>query len=144
MTRESFVVNEHVYSIPRRFRVAENMHIVFWLLKDMSWAMEFRYFGMGMFIPTLLLALLITWQTRKIRSEWFHNLAVTFWIVANGYWMTTEFFWVGDQYNFLRYFAVIPFSIGLIFVGYYYGSEFQESRRQKKHPFAGDSPSIPD
>lgn len=117
-----------LYSIPRRFRIAENMHIIFWLIKDMSWALKFRLLGLGMFIPTLLLSLLITWQTRKIRSELFHNLAVTCWIIANGFWMICEFFW--EDLDYLRYYTAIPFSLGLLFVAYYYLSEFAESRRQ--------------
>jgi hypothetical protein len=117
---DSIIVNQKTYSIPRRFRIAENMHIVFWLFKDISWAMKFRILGIAVLIPTLLLALLITWQTRKVRSELYHNIAVTFWIAANGYWMICEFYW--EDLDFLRYFTAIPFSIGILSVGYYYGS----------------------
>lgn len=27
------------YAVPMRFRRMENMHIIFWLLKDISWCM---------------------------------------------------------------------------------------------------------
>jgi hypothetical protein len=124
------VFDERLYSIPRRFRVAENMHIVFWLFKDMSWAMKFRLLGVAAFIPTLALALLITWQTRKIRSELYHNLAVTFWIIANGYWMICEFFW--EDLDYLRYFTAIPFSVGIVFVAYYYWTENLARRKSAK------------
>jgi prepilin signal peptidase PulO-like enzyme (type II secretory pathway) len=120
-------VDKQTYSIPRRFRVFENMHIVFWLIKDMSWALKFRSLGVAMFIPTLLLALLITWQTRNIRSELYHNLAVTCWIIANGFWMICEFFW--EDQDYLRYFTAIPFSLGLLFVVYYYVSELSQRRK---------------
>ena len=120
-------VDKQTYSIPRRFRIAENMHIVFWLIKDMSWALKFRLLGVAMFIPTLLLALLITWQTRNIRSELYHNLAVTCWIIANGFWMICEFFW--EDLDYLRYYTAIPFSLGLLFVVYYYASELSQRRR---------------
>lgn len=120
-------VDKETYSIPRKFRVAENMHIVFWLVKDMSWALKFRWLGVAMFIPTLLLSLLITWQTRKIRSELYHNLAVTCWIIANGFWMVCEFFW--EEQDYLRYFTAIPFSLGLLFVVYYYVSELSQRRK---------------
>jgi len=120
-------VDKETYSIPRKFRIAENMHIVFWLVKDMSWALKFRWLGVAMFIPTLLLSLLITWQTRKIRSELYHNLAVTCWIIANGFWMVCEFFW--EEHDYLRYFTAIPFSLGLLFVVYYYVSELSQRRK---------------
>ena len=121
------IVDKQNYSIPRKFRIAENMHILFWLVKDMSWALKFRLLGVAMFIPTLLLALLITWQTRNIRSELYHNLAVTCWIIANGFWMICEFFW--EELDYLRYFTAIPFSIGLLFVAYYYVSELSQRRK---------------
>jgi hypothetical protein len=93
----------------------------------MSWALKFRMLGVAMFIPTLLLALLITWQTRNIRSELYHNLAVTCWIIANGFWMICEFYW--EELDYLRYFTAIPFSIGLLFVAYYYVSELTQRRK---------------
>ncbi len=83
---------EVMYSIPARYRKTENLHIVFWLLKDLSWAMLWRPAGLIMIIPTIGAALLITWQTRHIKSELLHNLAVDFWILANAYWMLTEFY----------------------------------------------------
>ena len=90
--------------------------------------MKFRMLGVAMFIPTLALALIITWQTRKVRSELFHNLAVVFWITANGYWMICEFFW--EDIDYLRYFTAIPFSIGLLFVSYYYVTELRARYRK--------------
>lgn len=107
-----------MYAIPKKFRKTENLHIVFWLLKDVSWAMLWKPIGLAMLAPTIAVALLITWQTRKMKSELFHNLAIVFWICANGYWMITEFFWPGAEQ--LRYYASIPFSIGLVFIGLYY------------------------
>lgn len=107
-----------MYSIPDRFRRIENMHIVFWLIKDISWAMLWKPIGLLMFIPTISVAMLITWQTRKLKSEWYHNMAILFWISANGYWMIVEFFWPAIET--LRYYAAIPFSIGILFIGVYY------------------------
>ena len=106
-----------MYSIPSRFRRIENLHILFWLLKDLSWAMLWRPLGLIMIVPTIGAALLITWQTRHIKSEFLHNLAVDFWIVANGYWMITEFYSTNDD---LRYYTIIPFTIGLLIICYYY------------------------
>jgi len=113
--------NEEFYQIPARFRRTENLHIVFWLLKDLCWVMLWRPLGLVMIVPTIGAAVLITWQTRDIRAELLHNLAVVFWIIANAYWMITEFFTDDDS---LRYYAVIPFSLGIIIIAYYYIGAF--------------------
>jgi hypothetical protein len=108
---------EEMYEIPSRFRKIENLHILFWLLKDLSWAMLWKPLGLLMIVPTIGAALLITWQTRHIKSEFLHNLAVDFWILANAYWMITEFYSNNDS---LRFYTIIPFSIGLLVISYYY------------------------
>jgi len=107
-----------MYTIPDRFRRIENLHIMFWLLKDISWAMLWKPVGLVMFIPTIVFAVLITFQTRNLVSEFYHNLAIVFWILANGYWMIAEFFWPDDDY--LRNYTAIPFSIGIFFILLYY------------------------
>lgn len=108
---------KEMYTIPARFRKVENLHIVFWLIKDLSWAMLWKPLGLIMIIPTIGAALLITWQTRNIKSELLHNLAVDCWIIANAYWMLTEFYSTNDN---LRYFTIIPFAIGIGIIAYYY------------------------
>jgi hypothetical protein len=114
---------EETYAIPMRFRRVENLHILLWLLKDACWAMNLRWAGVLMIVPTLAVAILITWQTRHMRAECLHNLAVDFWITANCTWMIGEFFgWdegVVGGYG-LRQIAVIPFSIGLLLLVPYY------------------------
>ena len=109
-----------IYSIPSRFRRIENLHILFWLVKDLCWAMNFRYIGMFMIIPTIVAALMITWQTRKIYSELMHNLAVVFWITANGTWMIGEFFEVDEGPYGLRTMAIITFGVGLDILSSFY------------------------
>lgn len=106
-----------MYSIPQRFRMIENLHIVFWLIKDLSWAMLWKPLGLIMIIPTISAALLITWQTRNIKAELYHNIGVDCWICANAYWMIVEFQELPDKF---RYFSAIPFSIGICFIAYYY------------------------
>jgi hypothetical protein len=115
--------SDATYAIPMRFRRLENLHILLWLLKDACWAMNLQWLGVLMIVPTLTVALLITWQTRQIRSECLHNLAVIFWITANCTWMIGEFFgWdeglIGG-YG-LRQIAIVPFSIGLLLLVPYY------------------------
>jgi hypothetical protein len=108
---------EKMYCIPERFRKLENMHIVFWLVKDLSWAMLWKPLGIFMIIPTIGAAVIITIQTRHIKAELFHNLAVDFWICANAYWMIAEFL---EWPDFYRYYTAIPFLIGMAFITVYY------------------------
>jgi hypothetical protein len=50
---------EKIYYIPARFRRVENLHILFWLIKDVCWAMNFKTLGMLMIVPTMTVALII-------------------------------------------------------------------------------------
>ena len=118
-----------MYTIPDRFRRTENMHIIFWLVKDISWAMLWKPIGLIMFIPTLTIAILISWQTRKLLSEFYHNLAIVCWITANGFWMITEFFW--PDLDYLRYYTAIPFGIGIIFIAVYYLIILPNEKKEK-------------
>ena len=118
-----------IYSIPARFRRIENLHILFWLVKDISWAMLWKPLGIAMLIPTLFVAVLITWQTRNLKAELFHNLAIVFWICANGYWMIIEFMGRDED---LRIYTAIPFGIGLVFILAYYLWILPRERRKKK------------
>ncbi len=112
------------YSIPARLRRMENMHIVFWLFKDISWCLNFKVLGVFMVIPTLLVAIYITVKNKNIKSELAHNLAVIFWIAANSTWMICEFTGLDGKLIYAnitgRYLALIPFSIGMLILAYYY------------------------
>ena len=115
---------EPQYAIPLSFRRMENLHIFFWLLKDISWCMVWKPLGILMIFPTLIIALIIAFRTRHIVSELCHNVAIVLWISANSYWMIAEFmefdealFAQGITYKYL---AVIPFSIGILIMLYYY------------------------
>jgi hypothetical protein len=102
----------------------ENFHIVFWLLKDISWCMLWKPLGIAMIFPTLIIAIIITIRNRQYMSEVCHNLAIVFWITANSYWMMTEFFEFDTISIYLdityKYLAVIPFSIGILILTWYY------------------------
>lgn len=121
--------NAKMYAIPLKFRRTENLHILFWLMKDISWAMLWRPIGIGMLVPTLFVAIWITLQTRHLKAELYHNLAITFWICANGFWMIVEFFGYDEQ---LRIFTAIPFGIGLFFILTYYLFIFPKERKAEK------------
>lgn len=132
MTRQE----EPKYIISARYRRMENMHIVFWLVKDISWCMIWRELGIAMFIPTLTVAIIIAWRTRSIRAELAHNLAIAFWITANGYWMISEFFGfdempVWNQFTG-KHLAMIPFLTGAIILLYYYAVQRPNDLKRQK------------
>lgn len=126
---------QQMYIIPARYRMLENLHIVFWLLKDVSWCMLWKPLGLTMIVPTLLVAVFISWRTRELRSELAHNLAITFWITANSYWMISEFFGFDEMPVFAhlegKHIALIPFSIGIIILIHYY--VFIRPKEVKQH-----------
>lgn len=116
--------NETIYQIPVKFRKMENLHIVFWLFKDVAWCMFYKPLGIIMIIPTLVISIIIAWRTRNLVSELCHNLAITVWISANSYWMISEFLGFDNNiiwgtYTF-KHLAMIPFSMGILILTYYY------------------------
>ncbi|MBM3415507.1 MAG: hypothetical protein FJY20_03470 [Bacteroidetes bacterium] len=114
----------------------ENMHIVFWLVKDISWCLIWRELGIAMFVPTLTIAIIIAWRTRSIRAELAHNLAIAFWITANGYWMISEFFAFNEHiiWNWVtgKHMALIPFFTGASILLYYYAVQRPKDMKMKK------------
>ena len=112
------------YVIPVQFRKMENLHIVFWLFKDIAWCLGIPLLGITMIVPTLVISIIISWRTRQIMSELCHNLAITFWISANSFWMITEFFHIDTQIaNFgitYKHLAMFPFGIGVVILAFYY------------------------
>lgn len=126
--------NEMLYSIPARLRKMENLHIAFWLMKDISWCMIWKELGLTMIVPTLSVAIWIAWKNRHIVSELAHNLAIVFWITANAYWMISEFFGfdeyvIWNQYTG-KHIALLPFAMGILIMLYYYA--VQKPRETKK------------
>ena len=110
--------------IPLRFRKMENLHILFWLLKDISWCMIWRPLGIAMIVPTLVIAVIISIRTRQYQSEWCHNLAIVCWITANSYWMISEFLQFDTivligEYTY-KHLALVPFVAGILILSYFY------------------------
>lgn len=115
---------ESTYNIPLRYRRMENLHIVFWLLKDISWCMIWKPLGIAMIFPTLIIAIVIAVRTRQYVSELCHNLAIVVWIGANSYWMISEFLHfdadvISGDITY-KHLAVIPFGIGILILAFYY------------------------
>jgi hypothetical protein len=122
----------------KNIREYENLHIALWLLKDTCWVTagtfptdSFWYhawhvLGMLMIIPTLGVAIHITWRARKQISDLFHNIAVCLWITANAVWMTGEFFYDDGTRGFAKFF----FAAGIIVVGVYYAIHFPKRNQR--------------
>ncbi len=115
---------EENYSISLRNRKMENLHIVFWLLKDISWCMIWKPLGISMIFPTLTIAIVIAYRSRQYMSEVCHNLAIVFWISANSYWMVSEFLKFDTKILFgiytFKHLAIVPFVLGALPLIYYY------------------------
>jgi hypothetical protein len=107
-----------------KIRKLENLHIVFWLFKDMSWCMEWKLLGIIMILPTIGLTIYTIYQTRNNRTELIHNLAVLCWIIANSYWMISEFYSFDEKLlvNSINYkhIALFPFVLGVIILIWFY------------------------
>lgn len=116
--------NETTYVIPLRYRKIENLHIVFWLFKDISWCMVWKPMGIAMIFPTLIIAIVIAVRTRQFMSEVCHNLAIVFWISANSYWMISEFLKIDEHiitgWFTYKHLSIIPFIMGMLPLAYYY------------------------
>jgi len=117
-------MSAEVYAIPLRYRKMENLHIVFWLLKDISWCMIWKPLGIAMIFPTLIIAIIIAVRTRQFMSEVCHNVAIVVWIIANSYWMISEFLHFDSNVILgditFKHLAIIPFGIGILILAYYY------------------------
>jgi hypothetical protein len=124
---DSFVISSSGgshYTIPLQYRKMENMHIVFWLFKDISWCLIWKPLGILMIFPTFIISLIIAWRTRQYVSELCHNVAISLWILANSYWMISEFLEF-DTMIFsgnitFKHLALIPFLSGVAVLMYYY------------------------
>ena len=112
------------YTFPLTYRKMENLHIIFWLFKDVAWCMIWKPLGIVMIFPTLIISLVIAWRTRKMMSELCHNLAISIWITANSYWMVSEFLHFDNKPLFAEYtykhLAIIPFVMGILILAFYY------------------------
>ena len=99
------------------FRKIENLHILLWLLKDICWVADLKWLGTCMILPTISVAIWLTWKMRESYSELMHNLAVIAWILANSAWMVGEFFFDDGT----RPIALVFFGLGLTLLFVFYG-----------------------
>ncbi|MEN9511342.1 MAG: hypothetical protein RLZZ370_1161 [Bacteroidota bacterium] len=90
--------------------------------------MLYKPLGMLMVFPTVFLAFYLSWKSRHLRSELFHNLAVTSWILGNSIWMAGEFFFDDTT----RSIASIFFYAGIGFVLYFYITDWLQKGKAKQ------------
>jgi hypothetical protein len=107
-------------------RKKENLHVVFWLIKDFAWLANYKMLGMGMALPTILLSFWLTYKSRFSRMDFFHNLAVSFWITGNSIWMTGEFYFNDG----IREWVKPLFLLGMAIIAYYYLSDYLIKKRK--------------
>lgn len=109
--------------LTKKIKSHENLHIVFWLIKDACWMLQFKWLGVIMVIPTIVIAAIIVYVTRKTVDVYL-NLAILCWICANSFWMYIEFFTDGEN----KFVAIYPFALGLTFVAiFYYKTMFNKA-----------------
>jgi hypothetical protein len=109
-------------------RKKENLHVVFWLVKDFAWLANYKMLGMVMALPTILLSFWLTYKSRYNRMDYFHNLAVSCWITGNSLWMTGEFYYNDGLRAWVKPF----FILGMLIIVYYYSSEFLKSKTHNR------------
>ena len=112
----------------KNFRAYENLHILFWLVKDACWALEYKTLGVFMIFPTLILAIILSIRTKNILQELFPNLAITLWIIANSIWMCDEFFGLR-----IKNYCYAPFSIGLLLITYWLIAYFPKMAKERNN-----------
>ena len=103
--------------------------------------MIWKPLGIAMIFPTLIIAIVIAWRTREFVSELTHNLAITFWISANAYWMISEFFHFDTNpllgnYTY-KHLAIIPFLLGICCLAFYYLAWRRCKEKRTTNPFGG-------
>ncbi len=103
-----------------KLRKFENLHILFWLIKDAAWVSGYNALGVVMILPTWLMAVWITWKLRKSMTELAHNIAVVCWISANSIWMIGEFYYNDTT----RFPAKMLFFAGIIILAGHYSWAF--------------------
>ena len=116
-----------ILQVSANYRWLENGHILLWLIKDTCWALEFKTGGIIMVIPTVSVAFYITWKSRHMRAELYHNIAVCCWILANSVWMIGEFF-----EHEARPYAASIFCVGLLVLAVYYILYFKKDRKAER------------
>ncbi len=122
--RPAFFVLISVMPNLSKIRKFENLHVLFWLIKDLSWAMVWRPLGLFMIGPTVFIAIYLLKKNWDDKTERSHNAAVLAWILANSFWMSMEF--LGKEE--LKIWCIVPFGFGLVVLLFHYGALLLEKK----------------
>jgi hypothetical protein len=101
----------------RAWHPMEYAHVFLWLVKDMCWAQGWKLAGTIMVIPTIAVAIIITWLQRHQPVTLAHNVAITIWISSNSLWMLAEFYKLEAT---LKPVSTAGFVLGLLVLGIQY------------------------
>jgi hypothetical protein len=101
----------------RAWHPMEYAHVFLWLVKDMCWAQGWKLAGTIMVIPTIVVALILTWLQRFQSVTLAHNVAITLWITSNSLWMLAEFY---KMEAILKPISTAGFALGLLVLGAQY------------------------
>jgi len=89
----------------------EHFHSLLWLLKDMCWLLLWPIVGPIILVPTVGLAVFISWKSFSDRFQFFQNLSIMFWLSANATWLVGELFYNDTT----RPYALVFVILGLVF-----------------------------
>lgn len=113
-------------------RKLENTHIFLWLIKDLCWVMDFTFLGTFMVVPAIGMAVYILTKTSLKTSDFYYNLAVLCWILANSAWMLGEMYFeettLHSIYEGTKVFATVFFVIGIGCILYFHFKQFFNNR----------------
>lgn len=87
----------------------ETIHIPLWLVKDICWLMEFRLTGIIIAVPTILVAFIVAYISRKDKNHFLPNVSIALWIIANANWMIAEFYDLPT-----KEYSIYPFLLGVM------------------------------
>ena len=79
----------------KTWREYENIHIVFWLGKDVAWINLIPSMWVIFLVPTFGIAwdmVFVTFWKKHLMVDHAHNLAILFWVMANALWAGGEIF----------------------------------------------------
>ncbi len=105
----------------------EYAHVLLWLVKDMCWAQGWKLAGTIMVLPTIVVAIILTWLQRTQPVTRAHNVAITLWITSNSLWMLAEFYKLEE---ILKPISTAGFALGLLVLGIQY-MKLMMVRKQK-------------
>lgn len=106
-------------------RQLDNFHILTWLIKDICWVKEYKPGGMFMIVPTIGIAFLMAWKTRRYKARFYSNFSVFCWMCADSVWMMDDFYELNASAVTVGFFIT-----GILSMAYYYAFVGSGNKRQ--------------